>query len=467
MTRRRRRAPILLLLSALLVLAACSDDSGSDDDGGSDGTTTTEVPARRPGRHRSAAAAARRRRPADRVRARLRRLGPAVRVAGDALRRQRLPAGAHRRLRPRRRRRSTSRATPTGSTRSSTTRSAELRRRAGVPRRPLPRARSSSSTYLGDPAQAAKVAKYVAIDGQPVPRRRCRAWRPTQETVPGPVPRRGGHLAGVVRRAVRVPRRRGARGRRHRPAARAGRALGPGGELPGQHRPRGRTLDIWEIDADTGARTGDEPHATFELGRRRRLRARSRSSPAPTTSTCSRADDSPVQHHLYLQPYVRSSHLVRLLSSPPDGATRANTNVGDDHSALIAIRMREWYADDDPTDRRPARRARDQRRRRRAGRRHHRLRRQRRHRPAHPRRRRHARARRRSEPLPYFSDPALPERRRRLHAGVGRRRAARSPSRTSRAATPTDPRRSTSPTGRRATHAISVVFTDWPVDSSD
>ena len=52
-------------------------------------------------------------------------------------------------------------------------------------------------------------------------------------------------------------------------------------------------------------------------------------------------------HHLYLQPYLRSSHLVRLLSSPPDGDTRANTNVGDDHSAVIAIRMREWHAEDD------------------------------------------------------------------------------------------------------------------------
>jgi hypothetical protein len=59
------------------------------------------------------------------------------------------------------------------------------------------------------------------------------------------------------------------------------------------------------------------------------------------------APDSNVQHHLYLQPYVRSSHLVRLLSSAPDGDTRLNTNVGDDHSAIIAIRMREWYAVDD------------------------------------------------------------------------------------------------------------------------
>jgi len=53
------------------------------------------------------------------------------------------------------------------------------------------------------------------------------------------------------------------------------------------------------------------------------------------------------QHHLYLQPYVRSSDFVRLLSSAPDGTTRVNTNTGDAHSSIIAMRMREWYAVDD------------------------------------------------------------------------------------------------------------------------
>jgi len=54
-----------------------------------------------------------------------------------------------------------------------------------------------------------------------------------------------------------------------------------------------------------------------------------------------------LQHHLYLQPYTRSSDFVRLLSSGADSPTRVNTNVGDDHSAIIAMRMREWYAVDD------------------------------------------------------------------------------------------------------------------------
>ena len=60
------------------------------------------------------------------------------------------------------------------------------------------------------------------------------------------------------------------------------------------------------------------------------------------------APESPTQHHLYLQPYVRDSDFVRLLSSPADAPTRVNTNTGDDHSSIIAIRMREWYAEDDP-----------------------------------------------------------------------------------------------------------------------
>ena len=56
-----------------------------------------------------------------------------------------------------------------------------------------------SSAYLGDPAQAAKVAKYVAIDGAPCPDVvPCVA--PDQEDVPRPVPRRGRHVEGVVRR---------------------------------------------------------------------------------------------------------------------------------------------------------------------------------------------------------------------------------------------------------------------------
>ena len=72
-----------------------------------------------------------------------------------------------------------------------------------------------SDSVLADPAQAAKVAKYVAIDGRP-----CPADEPS--AVPGPEPggaarpgaRRDRDVEGIVRDAVRVPRRRIARRRR-------------------------------------------------------------------------------------------------------------------------------------------------------------------------------------------------------------------------------------------------------------
>src|SRR5690606_34915124 len=94
------------------------------------------------------------------------------------------------------------------------------------------------------------------------------------------------------------------------------------------------------------ARVDGEPHASFELGPDGSFGPVELENGAHYEYALS-SPESGVQHHIYLQPYVRDSHLVRLLSSEPDGPTRSNTNVGDDHAAIIAIRMREWYGDDD------------------------------------------------------------------------------------------------------------------------
>jgi pimeloyl-ACP methyl ester carboxylesterase len=203
-----------------------------------------------------------------------------------------------------------------------------------------------STDYLSDPARAAKVAKYVAIDGRPCP-----------DVVPCLAPNQGSNpgqahvevatskesfaaqyqfLVGVAPEVVDIVPQRD-------PVVLSGRAV----NFPANTGRGGTTLDIWEIDADTGARSGDEPHATFEIGTNGEFGPLEVESGTHYEYVLS-ADDSPVQHHLYLQPYVRSSHLVRLLSSDPSGDTRTNTNVGDGHSSIIAIRMREWYAADDP-----------------------------------------------------------------------------------------------------------------------
>jgi pimeloyl-ACP methyl ester carboxylesterase len=204
------------------------------------------------------------------------------------------------------------------------------------------RGTSVSTRYLSDPARAAKVAKYIAIDGQPCPDTvPCTA--PTQELFPGQA-----HvevatspesfaiqyefLVGETPEVVDIVAQRA-------PVEISGRAV----SFPA-NTGREADLAIWEVDSETGARMGDQPHATATLG------ADGAFGPIEIDAGVHyeyalTSDASPVTHHLYLQPYLRSSHLVRLLSSPPDGATRANTNTGDDHTALIAIRMREWYAE--------------------------------------------------------------------------------------------------------------------------
>jgi hypothetical protein len=198
---------------------------------------------------------------------------------------------------------------------------------------------------VSDPVRAAKVAKYVAIDGAPCPDAvPCLA--PTQGSLPGQAHVETAtsaesfavqyeFLVGAAPDVVDiVPQR--------EPVELSGRAV----EFPANVGRDGAQLDVWAIDPETGQRTGDEPVASFDLGADGSFGPFEVATGAPYEWVLS-AEGSEVEHHLYLQPYVRSSHLVRLLSSPPDGPTRANTNVGEDHTSLIVMRMREWYATDD------------------------------------------------------------------------------------------------------------------------
>lgn len=201
-----------------------------------------------------------------------------------------------------------------------------------------------SSSYLGDATRAAKVAKYVALDGAACPTvvpcvAVTQASHPGQAHVEVATSKESfaaqyEFLVGEPPEVVDiVPQR--------QPVELSGRAV----NFPANTGRDGATLDVWEIDAGTGARVDDAPHASFELGPDGDFGPFTAGSGVHYEYVLA-TPDSDQQHHLYLQPYVRSSGLVRLLSSPPDGPTRANTNVGDDHAAIIAMRMREWYAND-------------------------------------------------------------------------------------------------------------------------
>lgn len=203
-----------------------------------------------------------------------------------------------------------------------------------------------SSTYLADPARAATVAKYVALDGAPCPDVvPCLA--PTQETNPGQshvevatspesFEAQYEFLVGEAPQVVDIVPQRD-------PVVLSGRAV----EFPANVGRDGATLDVWAVEAETGDRIGDRPRVSFELGPDGGFGPFVAESGAHYEYLLS-STETDIEHHLYLQPYVRSSGLVRLLSSGPDGDTRANTNTGDDHAAVIVMRMREWYAEDDP-----------------------------------------------------------------------------------------------------------------------
>jgi pimeloyl-ACP methyl ester carboxylesterase len=119
----------------------------------------------------------------------------------------------------------------------------------------------------------------------------------------------------------------------------AGRAV----DFPANAGLDGATLEIWEINAATGARKHSQPVASTTLGPSGEWGPVSVNGRQTYEFALQRAD-STVQGHLYYQPFIRDDYWVRLLSSPPNAPTVVNTVVGPNHAAAVAIRYREWWS---------------------------------------------------------------------------------------------------------------------------
>jgi pimeloyl-ACP methyl ester carboxylesterase len=243
-----------------------------------------------------------------------------------------------------------------------------------------------SSRYLHDPVRAAKVAKYISLDGrgcttqdaagtsQPFPAEiPCLA--PSQMLLPGQAhvevatsaesfAMQYEFLMGEPPAVRDIVRQVG-------PAQISGRAV----NFPANTGRAGATLEIFEINAETGARLTTVPLDTFDIAEDGNW-GPVEVVPEKRYEMALSAAETGTQH-FYLQPYLRSSHFVRLLSGGADSVTRQNTHRGPNHAAMIAIRMREWYGDPNAAmSPRPADKmdqleiTHDQPRRRRAGRHH-------------------------------------------------------------------------------------------------
>jgi pimeloyl-ACP methyl ester carboxylesterase len=204
-----------------------------------------------------------------------------------------------------------------------------------------------SSTYLSDPAHAAKIAKYVSLDGQGCDAADAAAIpciAPSQQNQPGQK-----HVevatsaesfekmyqlfvgnAPTVTQIVKQSEHVQISGRVVNFPANTGRA--------------GTTLEFYEIDAASGARKQAKPFAQFSIGDDGNWGPQT-ADPDKYYELALTSSDTGVQH-FYAQRFLRNSHLVRLLSGGADSAASMNTNVSDRHAALTVLRMREWTGDD-------------------------------------------------------------------------------------------------------------------------
>jgi pimeloyl-ACP methyl ester carboxylesterase len=106
--------------------------------------------------------------------------------------------------------------------------------------------------------------------------------------------------------------------------------------------PAGATLELWRIDAASGQRVEDSPEATQVLGEDGawgpfRVNGRQRYEFA-----LSRGDAT---HHFYASPFIRSSHLVRLLTSEQGVGLDALRETSDHHTTLTLVRNMEIWGD--------------------------------------------------------------------------------------------------------------------------
>jgi pimeloyl-ACP methyl ester carboxylesterase len=103
------------------------------------------------------------------------------------------------------------------------------------------------------------------------------------------------------------------------------------------------TLEIFEVDGETGERLHGEPEATYELSGNGDWGPFEADGEAFYELAISR--ESSGTHHVYMQRFVRSSRWVRLLTSEPGGLADSFWELGDQHQNLVVMRNKEWWGD--------------------------------------------------------------------------------------------------------------------------
>jgi hypothetical protein len=104
----------------------------------------------------------------------------------------------------------------------------------------------------------------------------------------------------------------------------------------------GATLEIWAVDGLTGLRTEDAPVARYTLddvGAFGPLAVET----SQQYEFLIRRPMSELQHHIYMQAFTRSNSLIRLLSVEPDSPIAQNIEGSPRHTTVTVIRHKEWW----------------------------------------------------------------------------------------------------------------------------
>jgi pimeloyl-ACP methyl ester carboxylesterase len=202
--------------------------------------------------------------------------------------------------------------------------------------------------YLGNAAQAAKVRAYAALDGIGANcssiQTRCTAISAASmgqshveaATSPESFARQYQHFTGQAPQTTDIVAQ--------EDIEISGKALEFSANAPVAGVTEGR---VYETNPDTGLRVGwpdDEPVATFDIRSDGSFGPVSGLKGDKTYEIAITNEQSNGTIHFYQQPFVRSSHILRLQMATTSSPSYTNSNRGPNHSLAVVVRYREWWA---------------------------------------------------------------------------------------------------------------------------
>lgn len=103
------------------------------------------------------------------------------------------------------------------------------------------------------------------------------------------------------------------------------------------------TLEIYEVDENTGQRLKEEPEAIYPIGPSGDWGPFQAKTGSSYEFMLKREDSA--NQRFYFEPFVRSDYMIRLLTSPPSGGISDQIDKSDNHSSIMIQRNMEFFGE--------------------------------------------------------------------------------------------------------------------------